>query len=405
MKVSESDMNNIKYPIAFDSKGSIIRADDPDIQIRRSSKTCCGCGKPMHYVDGFVRHCNTFVSPHFRHSHNNPNCTVDNAIIAGESIYHADFKKLLFDEIKRHTENRLPLYIELICGECRGVYNRNLLRQDIHTEIEYQNGDYRPDIALIDVNNKVYTVLEIVVSHSPEFDYLNFLESNNIKLLKFELNIEKPFDYWVYKYIGNDSILRPSSISFVDFDFCNKPRCKTCGSHLRDAVMSIFNRGCWYCGRYYLHSVIYHHDNEYGVVCTGPEDFTLDEIEFARSKGVIIEWRYSQTIRDYYYAMVCPFCNRIRGQFFLHNDFGEDCVDYMHMHGGRDDDYIDYICHDDLTFPITICTKHCGGPKPYQNDTYSHNSLDIRKIDNFVDYSDTKKILEKQRVNIEHNFE
>ena len=84
-------MNNIKYPIAFDSKGSIVRADDPDIQIRRSSKTCCGCGRPMHYVDRFARYDGTIVSQHFRHNQDNPNCTVDNATIAGESIYHSDF--------------------------------------------------------------------------------------------------------------------------------------------------------------------------------------------------------------------------------------------------------------------------------------------------------------------------
>jgi hypothetical protein len=207
---------DIKYPIAFDSNSNIIRADDPDIQNCRRARTCCGCGEPMHYVHEFVRG-GTIVTAHFRHTQNSPNCTIRNAIIAGESKYHRDYIDLLYKKMNYCIDNKIPFPTELTCG-CGEIHKRNIIEKVCRVEKEYYEGGFRPDIALITADNMVITVLEIIVTHRPESDYLDHLKKHNINLLTFELNIEKNFQYWVDKYIGKDDILRPFSASFINCD-------------------------------------------------------------------------------------------------------------------------------------------------------------------------------------------
>jgi len=51
----------------------------------------------------------------------------------------------------------------------------------------------------------------------------------------------------------------------------------------------------------------------------GPERFTDKEIEFARSKGVLIEEKFSGTMQESYLANTCPKCGAFIGQFYIHD--------------------------------------------------------------------------------------
>jgi len=51
----------------------------------------------------------------------------------------------------------------------------------------------------------------------------------------------------------------------------------------------------------------------------GPERFTDQEIQFAKSKGVCLENKFSKTVDKTYLANICPKCGSFIGAFFVHD--------------------------------------------------------------------------------------
>ena len=72
--------------------------------------------------------------------------------------------------------------------------------------------------------------------------------------------------------------------------------------------MEIVEAKCWSCGSPMKIALI---------ELYGPERFTDKEIEFASSKGVLIEEKFSGTMQKSYLANTCPKCGSFVGQFHI----------------------------------------------------------------------------------------
>ncbi|MDR0556733.1 MAG: hypothetical protein LBG43_02525 [Treponema sp.] len=66
-------------------------------------------------------------------------------------------------------------------------------------------------------------------------------------------------------------------------------------------------------------------NGDYGFIT--PSEFNENEINFAKSKGVLLEMRYSRTANERYLANICPDCRAFVGDWFLFDDY---IIEYMY---------------------------------------------------------------------------
>jgi hypothetical protein len=88
--------------------------------------------------------------------------------------------------------------------------------------------------------------------------------------------------------------------------------CKICGKPQEKMIMQIITAPCWKC-----HAAI-----KIALISPpsffGPEKFTTQQLEFARSKGVVIKKINSQTSESTYFANTYSNCDQFVGAFFIH---------------------------------------------------------------------------------------
>lgn len=136
----------------------------------------------------------------------------------------------------------------------------------------------KPDIALIDANDKVHTVIEVVVTHKPEQKVLNYYKENNIILVQINLTSDQDIE------LVDSKITRPSNV-----ETCFNPKCKSCGNYLQSKIMILIDGPCRKCGEIIKIPTI---KSSNGEIVRGLSNFiksyqfTDKEIEFAKSKGV-----------------------------------------------------------------------------------------------------------------------
>jgi hypothetical protein len=121
--------------------------------------------------------------PHFAHKSLSVNCSP-------ESVLHYSFKKILLEYINDNINKKLPMNIILECNFCHNKILMNILGNCMMVKDEYNMKICRPDIALIEEKENVYAVFEIVVTHKPEDNIVNYYQKNNILLFQIELDSE-----------------------------------------------------------------------------------------------------------------------------------------------------------------------------------------------------------------------
>ncbi len=89
--------------------------------------------------------------------------------------------------------------------------------------------------------------------------------------------------------------------------------------YLSENVMQINNEPCWKCGKLMKIAFIMSKG-----VFFGPEGFNKQQLELAKSKGVLIKRQDSKTSKETYLANTCPDCGAFIGQFFIHEYLGSD---------------------------------------------------------------------------------
>lgn len=94
------------------------------------------------------------------------------------------------------------------------------------------------------------------------------------------------------------------------------PPCPICHQLQTKTVMIIVDGLCWKCGS--TMKVAFY---RIAGATIGPSCFKKEEIDFAKSKGVIIEDHYSFTAEENYLASTCSTCSSFAGDSFLFTQY------------------------------------------------------------------------------------
>ncbi len=291
-------MNDILYTVATDKNGNLIKAIDAE---KGNVFFCTVCKTELILRKSGKKGKGT-KRPHFAHKTLTPNCTPETAL-------HFVFKNLLAKKIQNHIDNRLPLNFNWECKYCYDQHSGNLLRKIKTVKVEHNLTVCQPDIALLDNDDKVFGVIEVVVSHKPEESVLKYYHDNNIILIQINLQSDQDIDKLENK------VLKPDLVTT-----CFNPKCQKCGHFQHKTKMTIVDGECWKCHSTMKVAII-EGGMEHGESTFGPNKFTKQEIEFARSKGVIIKQHYSKTENEKYLANTCAKCGSFAGDFYLFTSY------------------------------------------------------------------------------------
>lgn len=261
----------------------LVKARDAD---KGHVYQCPACSGDMILRQGNQRRA------HFVHKVLTENCTPESA------LHHA-FKRLLAEKIEYYLSRSKPLKISWSCRYCLENHTGNLLKKAKRVAVEYNLGACRPDVALLDGNGKAIAALEVVVSHSPEQQAIDFYRKQNIALISFHVQSEESLD--------SDS-LNPAvdQIFPDDIDACLNPTCRCCRERTNSRKLVVVQSTCRSCktpmsvagflGKGSLCGTFY------------PADLKLIE-----SKGVSIGYWKSRKSGFYYPTSMCPRCKTVAG--------------------------------------------------------------------------------------------
>ncbi len=213
------------YTSALDSKSTLVTA----LQAEKGDKYSCPLCQGEMILRKSGKEGPGSRRPHFAHKALTPNCTP-------EGVLHHSFKMMLANILSVKLANNEPFPLSFTCGHCGEVHEANLLKITKEVAVEKNLGTCIPDIALIDKNGKPYLAIEIVVTHPPEEETLEYYRKNNIAL--YRLNISSEADL----YNIENRAKKPD-----EFWFCKNPKCPTCGSFMDTKIMAIGNIECHRC--------------------------------------------------------------------------------------------------------------------------------------------------------------
>ena len=211
-----------------------------------------------------------------------------------------------------------------ICNECGDSLRINLV-EDAKRAVRNRNvGSVRPDLSIFDSEDRPIRFIEIVDSHKPESNVHEYALENRVEVIEFHLNAKKQFTGRRRNKALDASLTVKARIQDLkekrlEIDahtlLCQRPKCDKCSSPLPQRTVVIKTINCWKCDQNINVALGYKdgHELEQG-------NFTNEELEFARSNGVILDRRYSSTAGTKYVANVCPGCDNIQGNWFLHMD-------------------------------------------------------------------------------------
>ena len=287
-------MKNLLYTVAFNKTRDIVTANDANKGEHYSCTTCDSkliLRKSGNTGPGSKR-------PHFAHKVLSNNCTPETAL-------HYAFKNLLFQKLKTHIESSSPINFSWECNYCLHNHSGNLLKKATDVKLEHYMNVCKPDLALLDKDGKVFCVIEVVVTHKPEENVLNFYESAGIICIQITLSSDEDI------YQLEEKITTPTKVNT-----CLNPKCKVCGKYNFKRTMFIIEGSCWKCDADMKIAAI-----KIPGSSVGPDEFTNEEINIARSKGAILHVHYSKTTRSRYLANTCSQCGSFAGNHYLFTEF------------------------------------------------------------------------------------
>jgi len=281
----------ILYTIAIDQSGNIVHIDKAE----KGKGIRYYCPNPVCEKREFVlrksgKSGKGSRRTHFAHKQSSPNCTQ-------ESYLHSSFKKLLIAALKEHQSANVPFRINWSCSKCKNSYMGNLLQNAASIREEYVLGECRPDIALLNENNAVVAVIEIVVSHAPEANAVQYYLENHIVLVQITLSSEE------------DLVSIKDKAANPDFvELCLDTKCPSYGIGKTKRNLMVGQGRCGAC-----HSIVnvskVRTSHAFGVRYS--TDFNDEEVKLAESNGVRFERSFNGTSNELYYAVICINCKEI----------------------------------------------------------------------------------------------
>jgi hypothetical protein len=291
-------LGEILYAVASDENGSIVTSEGA---LKGIKYFCVICNSRLTLKKSGKTGKNS-KRPHFAHKSLTPNCTPESAL-------HYAYKNLLANKIREHVECKTPLVFNWLCDQCGSWHKGDLVKCSSEIKVEHKMGFCRPDIALLDKTQRVFAVIEVVVTHPPESRTIDFYKKNDIVF--FQVNVSDVVNINELTHNG----FCPSIVSA-----CRNPPCEKCGHRMYSRNLTVVTRPCWGCGRDMKMAAITHSDYSkiFGKECLSPQDFTSREVSKAMEFGVVLKERYSQARKEFYLANTCSNCNAFVGDDYLY---------------------------------------------------------------------------------------
>jgi hypothetical protein len=169
--------------------------------------------------------------------------------------------------------------------------------------MEHNLGVCKPDIALLNDEGKVVSVIEIVVTHDPEDYAVQYYKENNIYLAIVKLENDDSFE-----------LLEKSPFP-LNLNGCTNPKCKRCkSSYTTKKHFMIMDLRCWKC-KSVMKTVVAHTKGR------SFDHFDEDDIKKAKEFGILLRKQYSATAKENYIANICKKCGAMSGRYFLRDDY------------------------------------------------------------------------------------
>lgn len=291
-------MKKLLLPYAYDSTGNLVHIDNAH---KGETYKCPKCDEVLSLNISKIPEGQKY---HRRNYFSHPKGYPDNQ--CAESFLHKLFKKRAADCIQKKIDKGDNEFLfTWQCQECGKEHVRNMLRVAKSVRIEYDLGICKPDIALLDENGKVVVVIEIVVTHKPEPEAVEYYKEKRIGCLQINVSDFEDCENVDYKLTHPDYV-----------NLCPTPNCKRCGQKMSRAKMVIVNSTCWRCGRDMKIAMI---DTDFYGQIIFTDSFTEKEIKLANENGAYVKMNYSNQMKESYFANTCKYCNAFVGQHHIHD--------------------------------------------------------------------------------------
>ncbi|MEF8788025.1 MAG: competence protein CoiA family protein [Planctomycetota bacterium] len=277
---------SVKIPYA-ERQGEMIHVS----QVPRGLDCDCVCPVCKHQV---LARKGEQVRHHFAH-HRRGECSP-------ETVLHEVGKKLLYGRLQKHLRKDRPLPMQWDCDHCPATHEGNLVKVARQVEMEKELQGCRPDVTLFDAEGNPVAILEVIVSHEPDENVLDYCEKAGVTPVCFR--VETGRDLLAFEV---ESPLRPDRV-----DLCLRPQCETCGSALSPATLYMLDITCWRCG-FQMRAAVVRAEGR----MVGPEGFTSRQVELARRLGALLRVSYSSRSGNRYLANTCPTCGAFIGAPYL----------------------------------------------------------------------------------------
>ena len=211
-----------------------------------------------------------------------------------------------------------------ICNECSEELSINLVKDAATVARNIKVGTVRPDLTAFDTEGNPIRFIEIVDKHAPESNVHEYAVANNIEVVEFHLNAPREFVGYrrnraldaslTVKARLEDLVAKRLEIDAHNL-LCPRPKCQDCSTPLPLRTVTVSLKDCWKCGQNVSVAIGYK-DGQ----ALEQDEFTKEELAFARGSGVTLERRFSATVGAKYLANVCTSCDQIQGNWFLYQD-------------------------------------------------------------------------------------
>ncbi len=254
----------------------------------------CGCVCPV-CKDPVLARKGDVMRHHFAH-YSRGGCSP-------ETVLHRVGKELLYNRIASSLRRGRPIRLQWECLYCPDVHEGNLLKSSRRVEMEKPLNGCRPDLALLDGEGNPVAILEIVVTHRPDGNVLEYCSSYGVVPVCFYVQDGRDL-----LALETENPLRPSRVGL-----CLNPQCGECGKALSQAMLHVAEILCWRCGFAMKAAAV----SSEGRVA-GPEVFSNEQMRIAEESGVYISRGYSRRSNRRYMANTCPSCGAFTGAPYLH---------------------------------------------------------------------------------------
>lgn len=291
--------DGILYSQAVDPDGEVVQA-----RTARQDKqhSCIECAKPMV----LRRSGNTGRGarrPHFAHKSKTSNCSP-------ETVLHRLFKQELANYIADCIVHGQAIPFLWECQHCNDTHEGNLAKRAARVAVEHDMDVARPDIALLDAEGAVISVVEIIVTHPISAETREFYSQRKLHVIEYRLKTESVLDD------VPAAAASPTAVSA-----CRNPKCVACGAHKHSETLRIIDAACYdsSCGKPMKVAVI--HAAEGSSSHLSPDSFNEHQLAIARARGVKIRRSFSRTLGTAYLANACPHCKAFVGEHYLFTEY------------------------------------------------------------------------------------